>query len=1445
MPAVRLYNAARAQHVHDVRLHSLGVMDLFCIHCGAYHWKDERSDGTLTRPLFGKCCANGKVVLPNIFEAPATLANLYTGTHIQAQRFRSQIRIFNNAFAFVSMGARRDMSVAGQAGIYTFKVQGQVYHQIGSLLPTANSTPSFAQCYFVDTDAATELNMRLSAAASPTHHETGAIIRTALNWVNPYASFLRYVRPDLEGPLAAGQNVAIQMLQPDPVNGPDPRRYNRPTAAEVAAVVVNLSASSTSGRDIVITYNDGPLRRVNEHHPSFIALRFPLLNPYGHFGWHQQIPLGRDSPQALFSADPDVHQAALEHPDTVFGRGRGGSYRVSLEQFHAYHLHVRPVFSTLLHARTLLQEYVVDAWIVVEANRLSFIRYNQGTIRADLYNGVQDALMNGTDLHRVGTKIILPSSFTGGPRFWQQRFHDAMALVRQFRRADLFLTMTCSPKWPEIQEALGEGQQASDRPDIVSRVFILKLKHVIDLLYRQQVLGKVEAYVYSVEFQKRGLPHAHILLFLADEDKLRTAEAIDRVVSAELPDPELDPELHAAVVRNMIHGPCTSASLCMQDPRTPQQCSKRYPRALREHTDPEVNGYPEYKRRPNGVTVQQTLAGRPTRTIDSTWVVPYNPYLLKTMQCHLNVEVSTSIRAVKYLFKYIFKGPDSVVVAAGMEGEQNEDEIAAYVDARYVSPCEAVFRLLSLSLHGIYPSVKALPLHLPGQHRITFDPADAQGIRMRLEEELERTQLTEFFQLCRSNPAATANLTYDQVPTWYTWGADKTWKRRRNAQKQVGRLYFTPRDNSDRFYLRILLCVVPSPKSFDDLRTVDGVQYDSFRSACTARGLLADDQEWDLCLQEATLIRSGAALRRLFCTIVVNERVDNPERLYASHQDALADDCNFRLNLRGVFNAPWDRCLSYSRFLLRQTLRQMKPDSDIDSYGVPPPAPEHNEDHEHRPVQLLEELQRNPATEAANATASYSQFTDAQKAIFHVLASAADHPAPSTRLFFINGPGGCGKTFVENTLLARVRGQGRIALAVAASGIAALMLDGGRTAHNRFKIPFLLDGDSVCAIRAQSGEAELLRQTSVVIWDEAPMQHRHCFEAVDRLFRDLHGNDLPFGGVMFVFSGDWYQTLPIIKNATTGETVAACLHQSALWKDMTVLHLQQNLRLLRALDHMSPPQANFQAHYAAWVEAMSKGCADKNDLSQLRIPDVLRYNADQPAPLIDFVYGDALTTDEPPAQYWRDRSILHARNVDVDNTNESVLNALPGEPTSLFSADLATTPQGELLPGFASDHLATLRPPGLPPHHLQLKTGVPVMLLRNLDPPAGLCNGTRLIVTHISRRVIEAEIITGSAAHQNTVVLIPRISIRSGDGVFPFTLCRRQFPVKVCFAMTINKSQGQTIQHIGIDLRYPCFGHGQLYVALSRASNAEQVKVLLPEDKETTANVVLHAALPF
>jgi hypothetical protein len=257
----------------------------------------------------------------------------------------------------------------------------------------------------------------------------------------------------------------------------------------------------------------------------------------------------------------------------------------------------------------LFQQFTVDAWASIQQNLLNWTRHNQKKIRADVYQGLRDAVAGDADaninLAEHGQRIILPSSFIGSERHMQQLFQDSMAICRSFSKPDIFLTMTADPNWREIQENLfvwpnGQKQTVSDRPDIVVRVFEEKKNALLKEIKEGHVFGKVAAMVHTIEFQKRGLPHMHLLIFLDETCKIRSAKDVDDIVCAEFPDKDADPELFDIIGKAMVHGPCSAR--CLADPNNPNsKCTKKFPHPYQPETIYGEDGYPKYRRRDKGV----------------------------------------------------------------------------------------------------------------------------------------------------------------------------------------------------------------------------------------------------------------------------------------------------------------------------------------------------------------------------------------------------------------------------------------------------------------------------------------------------------------------------------------------------------------------------------------------------------------------------------------------------------------------------------------------------------------------------------------------------------------------------------------------------------------------------------------------------------------------------
>jgi hypothetical protein len=375
-------------------------------------------------------------------------------------------------------------------------------------------------------------------------------------------------------------------------------------------------------------------------------------------------------------------------------------------------------------------------------------------------------------------------------------------------------------------------------------------------------------------------------------------------------------------------------------------------------------------------------------------------------------------------------------------------------------------------------------------------------------------------------------------------------------------------------------------------------------------------------------------------------------------------------------------------------------------------------------------------------------------------------------------------------------------------------MPGGRTAHSRFKIPLKIDDGAICGFTKQSGTAKLLKSTSLIIWDEASMTKRQAVEALDKSMRDIMDRpDLPFGGKTIVFGGDFRQVLPVIRKGTRAQIVDASLSKSELWNCMRRRKLVRNMR------------AQNDPEFAEYLLRIGNGTEKTNENDEILLPRSIcvQEKADNKGldGLINHIYkttGDLL---EDP-KYITSRAILATKNDCVDRINLKMIDRFKGEEMVYYSFDsVEEDPHGY----YPEEFLNNLTPNGLPSHMLKLKMNCPIILLRNIDPANGLCNGTRLIVRRFQKNAIDAEIVLGQ--HSGTRVFLPRIPLcPSDDDMFPFRFKRKQFPVRLSFAMTINKSQGQTIPNVRVYLPEPVFSHGQLYVALSRATAAANIKVL-------------------
>ncbi|XP_059285179.1 uncharacterized protein LOC132038543 [Lycium ferocissimum] len=343
------------------------------------------------------------------------------------------------------------------------------------------------------------------------------------------------------------------------------------------------------------------------------------------------------------------------------------------------------------------------------------------------------------------------------------------------------------------------------------------------------------------------------------------------------------------------------------------------------------------------------------------------------------------------------------------------------------------------------------------------------------------------------------------------------------------------------------------------------------------------------------------------------------------------------------------------------------------------------------------------------------------------------------------------------------------------------------------------------------------------------MAKKKMVEALDLLLKDLMEHNILFGGKEVVFSSDFRQTLPVVRSGKKEEFIRESLLCFDIWNQLEKLQLTENMRAKTDL---------------AFCEYLMRiGSEKKNTQGKITIPHslIIPFTSEQESLQLLFrVTYPNLHVHHSDASFITSRAVLTTKNDFVDEINNMLITQYPTPSKIYLAIDETIDPKDQ---SEYEDFMHSLNPASFPPYKLTLQKNCPIMLLCNLNPCDGLCNGTRLICNDFKSHIISATISSGD--FKNKHVFIPRIPLlTSQDEKLPLQFKRTQFPIRLCYAMTINKAQGQMLDFVGIYLREPTFSHGQLYVALSRAKSSNCVKVLIrpstteDNDDHSTYNIV-------
>ena len=620
--------------------------------------------------------------------------------------------------------------------------------------------------------------------------------------------------------------------------------------------------------------------------------------------------------------------------------------------------------------------------------------------------------------------------------------------------------------------------------------------------------------------------------------------------------------------------------------------------------------------------------------------------------------------------------------------------------------------------------------------------------------------------------------------------------------------------------------------------------------------LLEEDKQYDKAMAEAKLCDSAGAMRRMFAIMLKDCNINEPEQLWGKYKYDMIEDIINKHKRAHTIDQSVQLCDNLLKKMYCSALYEIC--TILEQYNVKKVKydglvkPKKEDCYTLQTKEILAKRSYNKMECREEYMDKFKQMNSEQQRMFIQLITAIypeddinqfaadmnveldellDYSNEDKNIFFIDGPSGVGKTFVCIAILAYVRSKDGVALPCTSSVISATNFKGGQTVDSRFRVPLKICATSTCFLTKLMGKFQLIREASVIIWDEAPMQQRWIMECVDRTLRTLLDNNKPFGGKVIIFSGDYRQVSCFIPRASQTQIVESIFTNSRLWKHIKTLYLTENERIKRCKYKSDADKLKIEK-FANFLLEIGEGRHPYykykfiDDL--IKIPKHLLSKSKTISELIDEVYGNLQNIDDEDIDYsLLENAILTPKNENVRKINTMAIAKFPGILTQYKSINTICDDSHQCQ--YTNEYLDSLEINGLPEHLLNLKIGAPVIVVRNIDPLNGVYNGTRGLVTKLGTSIVKIKIMDTNKQYKE--VILYRIPLKPSDPNVPIAFKRSQFPIHLSFAMIINKAQGQTLNKVRIFLPDPVVSHGELYVAFNRVTHPDNVKIFIADNE--------------